>query len=66
MISAKSDLEAASAKDDQQQKSERTKAMAARDAALMTWSKTAATNYDSDDEEGGKTNRGRGRKKKRG
>ena len=66
MRSAKSDLEAASAKDDQQQKSERKKAMAARDAAMKTWSKSAAANGDSDGEEGVTNSGGRGRKRRRG
>ena len=64
MRSAKSDLETASAKDDQQQKSECKKGMAARDAALKTWSKSAAANGDSDDEEGLTNSGGRGRKRR--
>lgn len=66
MRSAKSDLEAASAKDNQQQKSEHKKAMAARDAAMKTWSKSVAANGDSDDEEGVTNSGGRRRKRRRG
>lgn len=66
MRSRKSDLEAASAKDNQQQKSECKKTMAARDATMKTWSKKAAANGDSDNEEGVTNSKGRGRKRRRG
>jgi len=48
ILSAEVDLASATAKDSEQQKNERKKAMAVRDAALNTWAKSKCA--DSDEE----------------
>lgn len=64
ILSAKADLASATAKDSEQQKKERKKAMAVRDAALNTWAKSKCA--DSDEEEGEISEKPRKRKRRRG
>jgi len=63
ILSAKVDLASATAKDSEQQKNERKKAMAVRDAALNTWAKSKCADSDKEDSESEKP---RKRKRRRG
>ena len=63
ILSAKVDLASATAKDSEQQKNERKKAMAVRDAALNTWAKSKCADSDEEDSESEKP---RKRKRRRG
>ena len=65
ILSAKVDLASATAKDSEQQKNERKKAMAVRDAALNTWAKSKCA--DSDEEDlSSESEKPRKRKRRRG
>ena len=64
ILSAKVDLASATAKDSEQQKNERKKAMAIRDAAMNTWAKSKFV-ADSDEEESA-SEKPRSRKRRRG
>ena len=64
ILSAKVDLASATAKDSEQQKNERKKAMAIRDAAMNTWAKSKFV-ADSDEEESA-SEKPKSRKRRRG
>ena len=64
ILSAKVDLASATAKDSEQQKNERKKAMAIRDAVMSTWAKSKFV-ADSDEEESASV-KPRSRKRRRG
>ena len=64
ILSAKVDLASATAKDSEQQKNERKKAMAIRDTAMNTWAKSKFV-ADSDEEESA-SEKPRSRKRRRG